>query len=70
MQKAYSWLHYSPLDFPVARRVAAQIVSLPMYPQLTAEQQTQVANEMRNFACRFAPAREDVIDMSLSQRSA
>jgi dTDP-4-amino-4,6-dideoxygalactose transaminase len=70
MQKAYSWLHYSPADFPVARRVATEIVSLPMFPQLTAEQQAQVTDEIRNFACRFAPVREEVIDMSLSQRSA
>ena len=70
MQKAYSWLHYSPADFPVSLRVAAEIVSLPMFPQLTAEQQSQVTDEIRNFAGRFAPVREEVIDMSLSQRFA
>ena len=42
MQKAYSWLHYSPADFPVARRISAEIVSLPMFPHLTAEQQVRV----------------------------
>jgi dTDP-4-amino-4,6-dideoxygalactose transaminase len=70
MQKAYSWLHYSPADFPVARRIATEIVSLPMFPHLTSEQQVQVTDEIRNFACRFAPVSEEVIDMSLSQRSA
>ncbi len=70
MQKAYSWLHYSPADFPVARHIAAEIVSLPMFPHLTAEQQAQVIDEVRNFACRFAPVREEESDMSLSQRSA
>ena len=49
MQKAYSWLHYRPTDFPVASRVASEIVSLPMFPQLTAEQQMRVAEEILAF---------------------
>ena len=49
MQKAYSWLHYRPSDFPAARRVASEIVSLPMFPQLTAAQQAQVADEIAAF---------------------
>lgn len=69
MQKAYSWLHYSPADFPVARRIAAQIVSLPMFPQLTAEQQTRVADEIRRFASRLASEHEEEVGLSLSQRS-
>jgi dTDP-4-amino-4,6-dideoxygalactose transaminase len=70
MQKAYSWLHYSSSDFPAARSVAAEIISLPMFPQLAAEQQARVADEILNFACRFAPEREEDIDLRLSQRSA
>lgn len=46
LQKAYSFLNYSYGDFPVAERVAAQIVSLPMFPQLTVSQQSAVAEEM------------------------
>ena len=38
LQKAYAWLGYAPGDFPVAERVAAEILSLPIYPQLTYEQ--------------------------------
>ena len=49
MQKAYSWLHYSPADFPVARKIAAEIVSLPMYPNLTSEQQTRAVHEIDRF---------------------
>jgi dTDP-4-amino-4,6-dideoxygalactose transaminase len=52
MQKAYSWLHYTPADFPVARCIAAEIVSLPMFPQLTAKQQERVAEEIVNFTGR------------------
>jgi dTDP-4-amino-4,6-dideoxygalactose transaminase len=53
MQKAYSWLHYSPADFPVARRIAAEIVSLPMFPQLRAEQQARVVSEISIFCTKL-----------------
>jgi dTDP-4-amino-4,6-dideoxygalactose transaminase len=49
MQNAYASLHYGPEDFPVAARVAAEIVSLPMFPQLTADQQAKVAEEILAF---------------------
>jgi dTDP-4-amino-4,6-dideoxygalactose transaminase len=49
LQKAYAWLNYSPRDFPVAARVAAEIVSLPMFPQLAADQQARVAEEILAF---------------------
>ncbi|MGB6689377.1 MAG: DegT/DnrJ/EryC1/StrS family aminotransferase [Terracidiphilus sp.] len=50
MQKAYSWLNYSAEDFPKTSRVAAEIVSLPMFPQLTADKQARVAAEVQIFA--------------------
>ena len=34
LQKAYAAMNYRKGDFPVAERVAAEIVSLPMFPQL------------------------------------
>ena len=46
LQKAYSSMNYRLGDFPVAERVAEEIVSLPMYPQLTAEQQARVVEEI------------------------
>ena len=49
LQKAYASLNYSPGDFPVATRVAAEIVSLPMFPQLTADQQARVVEEILAF---------------------
>jgi dTDP-4-amino-4,6-dideoxygalactose transaminase len=49
MQKAYASLAYAPGDFPVATAAAAQIVSLPMFPQLTAEQQGRVSTEVLAF---------------------
>ena len=46
LQKAYTSLKYGQGAFPVAERVAADIVSLPMYPQLSAAQQSRVAEEV------------------------
>jgi dTDP-4-amino-4,6-dideoxygalactose transaminase len=42
-QKAYQHLGYKTGDFPVTERVAREIVSLPMFPQLQASQQDEVA---------------------------
>jgi dTDP-4-amino-4,6-dideoxygalactose transaminase len=39
LAKPYESLGYRPGDFPVAERAAAQVLSLPMFPQLTPEQQ-------------------------------
>jgi len=49
LQKAYANLGYRKGDFPVAERIASEILSLPMYPQLRPEQQQRVANEVFNF---------------------
>jgi dTDP-4-amino-4,6-dideoxygalactose transaminase len=50
LQKAYYSLNYRLGDFPVAERVAEEIVSLPMYPQLTGEQQARVVEEILAFS--------------------
>jgi dTDP-4-amino-4,6-dideoxygalactose transaminase len=49
LQKAYRHLSYKQGDFPVTERLAAEIVSLPMFPQLTAAQQGEVAAKLREF---------------------
>jgi dTDP-4-amino-4,6-dideoxygalactose transaminase/acetyltransferase-like isoleucine patch superfamily enzyme len=46
LQKAYASLKYSLGDFPVAERIALEILSLPMFPQLTTQQQGRVAEEV------------------------
>jgi dTDP-4-amino-4,6-dideoxygalactose transaminase len=43
LQKAYQHLGYKDGDFPVAERVAREILSFPMFPQLSYQQQDQVA---------------------------
>jgi dTDP-4-amino-4,6-dideoxygalactose transaminase/acetyltransferase-like isoleucine patch superfamily enzyme len=54
LQKAYAPLNYRAGDFPIAERAAAEIVSLPMFPQLSAQQQARVAEEIRAFTSRIA----------------
>lgn len=50
LQKAYSALNYQEGDFPVAEKVSRVIVSLPMYPQLTAKQQAVVLGAITTLA--------------------
>jgi dTDP-4-amino-4,6-dideoxygalactose transaminase/acetyltransferase-like isoleucine patch superfamily enzyme len=49
LQNAYASLKYSKGDFPVAERVAPEILSLPMFPQLNPQQQARVAQEILHF---------------------
>jgi dTDP-4-amino-4,6-dideoxygalactose transaminase len=50
LQKAYESMNYGTGDFPVAERVASEIVSLPLFPQLSAAQQQRVADEVLTFS--------------------
>lgn len=47
LQDAYRHLNYQKGDFPVSEKLAPQIMSLPMYPQLTAEQQQIVVRGLQ-----------------------
>ena len=49
LQKAYASLGYKPGSFPVSEKIATEIVSLPLYPQLTAEQQERIVKEIGTF---------------------
>jgi dTDP-4-amino-4,6-dideoxygalactose transaminase len=50
LQKAYSGLNYKLGDFPVSEQAAAQVLSLPMYAGLRADQQSRVAETIMEFA--------------------
>jgi len=50
LQTAYQYLGHQKGDFPVTERIAAEIVSLPMFPQLTHSQQDEVASKVKEFA--------------------
>lgn len=49
LQKAYANLNYKQGDFPVTERVAVEIVSLPMFPQLSNEMQDVVVSKVKDF---------------------
>ena len=49
LQEAYRDQGYKEGDVPVTERVSAEILSLPMFPTLIAEQQKRVAAEIASF---------------------
>ncbi len=49
LQRAYRDLYYEEGAFPVAEKVAKEILSLPMFPGLDERQQSRVAEEVLNF---------------------
>jgi dTDP-4-amino-4,6-dideoxygalactose transaminase len=50
LQKAYQHLNYKKGDFPITEKVALEIVSLPMFPQLKPEQLALVSSSVKEFA--------------------
>lgn len=49
LQKAYEFLGLKPGSFPVAERCAAEFVSLPMFPELAAEQVAYVVETIKGY---------------------
>jgi dTDP-4-amino-4,6-dideoxygalactose transaminase len=47
--KAYSYLNHKPNDFPVSSKLQNEILSLPMYPELTEEQIDYISNAAGRF---------------------
>jgi len=62
LQKAYSNLGHKKGDFPVAEQVATEILSLPMYPQLTRSEQENIAQAVR--LCTTAGRRVSSLQMA------
>lgn len=50
LQEAYVRLRYRKGDFPVAEKLAAEVLSLPMFPTLSAEDQRRVVDTVMEFA--------------------
>lgn len=57
LQEAYRWLGLGPGSFPVAESLASQVLSLPIYPELTDSKVRQVADAIRDWS--VARQRED-----------
>jgi dTDP-4-amino-4,6-dideoxygalactose transaminase len=51
LQKAYKGLGYRLGDFPIVERLSKEILSLPMFPGITEEQQARVVDEVAGFVC-------------------
>jgi len=49
LQKAYAGLGHKMGDFPITERLAPEILSLPMFPGLTLDQQQEVATRIKEF---------------------
>jgi len=60
LQEAYRRLALGPGSFPVAERVAAHTLSLPMFPELSQAQVSEVAAAIRRW-CEPAAARKPVV---------
>jgi dTDP-4-amino-4,6-dideoxygalactose transaminase len=62
LQTAYSRLGYTRGDFPVSERVAAEILSLPMYPGLRYDEQSQIIQRVLDFSShRSVPERQSLV---------
>jgi dTDP-4-amino-4,6-dideoxygalactose transaminase len=66
LQKAYASLNYIEGDFPVSEKAASEIVSLPMFPQLTAEQQARVIVQIRIFTAGCVGGRVETEPIALA----
>jgi dTDP-4-amino-4,6-dideoxygalactose transaminase len=49
LQKVYETLGYQKGDFPVTEKAAYEVLSLPMFPDLSAEEQEQVAYALKDY---------------------
>lgn len=49
LQAAYAGLGYSPGSFPAAEKACAEVLSLPLYPEITPEQIARVCETIREF---------------------
>lgn len=49
LQKAYYFLNYKESDFPIAEKVTKEILSLPIYPELTESQIEYVCYAIKEF---------------------
>ena len=66
LQKPYAFLNYTREDLPVAVRVATEIVSIPMFPQLSAERQARVAREILAFTHEHSSEAVNSVESALT----
>jgi dTDP-4-amino-4,6-dideoxygalactose transaminase len=49
LQKCFADLRYRPGNFPEAELAASQVLALPLYPELTSDQQATVVDKLQLF---------------------
>ncbi len=49
LQEAFSYLRVQPGSCPESERAAGEVLSLPLYPEITEEQQARVVEEIKRF---------------------
>jgi dTDP-4-amino-4,6-dideoxygalactose transaminase len=49
LQECYSFLKYRPGDCPVSEKASEEVLALPIYPELTEEQQAYVVDRIKAF---------------------
>jgi len=52
LQRAYHDLGYEAGAFPIAEKIASELLSLPMFPQITKEQQRRVVDTITAFSSK------------------
>ena len=61
LQPALKYLGCRPGDLPVTESLAGEVISLPIYPELTAEQRAYVADAIRDFYLEPLARRQRVL---------
>ncbi len=49
LQKCFAYLGHKEGDFPESEKAAEEVLALPIYPELTSEQQEYVAHSIAEF---------------------
>jgi len=53
LQEVYKYLNYQPGDFPESERAQEEVLSLPMYPELTSEKIETIVSAIKNFYKKY-----------------
>ena len=51
LQEAYKALGYKQGDFPESEQAQEEVLSLPMYPELSGEQMEDIVEGVKEFVC-------------------
>jgi dTDP-4-amino-4,6-dideoxygalactose transaminase len=66
LQKAYAHMGFRNGQFPVSEKLANEIVSLPMYPQLAAERQVEVVEQVLAFVAARDPIYNGMVPLAMA----